>query len=420
MGLPRSFADETYNSPELRAVQKKIGNIAFNTVTGNYTLVAEDEQKAIEVNSATDCTITVPGNGLVPFPVGTNIPVIWFGVGRPTIVPGSGVTIHSDGDDNILPSRYKPAALVKRATNEWYLWGIGDTGTTSGGAGDVTPPTVVSRIIANATPTKLRITYNEALLTSSVPVNSNFILNEGAPGAGFTGTPVVSGSYVELTLSVAATAGQAFDLGYTGTAIKDLAGNSAGTYATQTVTNNVAGGSGLVDLIPTGTGITETSTKVWHSAATDNNWVHQAKDNTKSLAGVGGIQIKYPAGTETDGSSNRETFFGLHTSNVLAGGYGSTPLMAASVRIHDASVLEWGLAGTRTDMGSPAVVDRYYRLYRDSGNDVYLQESTTGLPGSWGNLQLVGNITGTLYAVFDFFGNASKGFITEPKGEGFA
>jgi hypothetical protein len=82
--------------------------------------------------------------------------------------------------------------------------------------------------------------------------------------------------------------------------------------------------------------------------------------------------------------------------------------------------LEWGLAGTRTDMGSPAVVDRYYRLYRDSGNDVYLQESTTGLPGSWGNLQLVGNITGTLYAVFDFFGNASKGFITEPKGEGFA
>jgi hypothetical protein len=51
---------------------------------------------------------------------------------------------------------------------------------------------------------------------------------------------------------------------------------------------------------------------------------------------------------------------------------------------------------------------------------VYLQESTTGLPGSWGNLQLVGNITGTLYAVFDFFGNASKGFITEPKGEGFA
>lgn len=289
-----------------------------------------------------------------------------------------------------------------------------------GGGGDVTPPTVVSRVIENATPTKLRITYNEALDTSSVPANSNFILNEGSPGAGFTGTPVVGTNYVELTLSVAATSVDLYDLGYTGTAIKDLAGNSAGTYSTQTVTNNVGSGGGLVDLTPTGSGITETSTDVWHSSATDNNWVHRAKDDVLSLAGVGGIQVKYPAGASTDGSENRETFFGLHTSNVLAGGFGSTPLMAASVRIHDASVLEWGLAGVRTDMGSPAVVDRYYRLYRDSSNDVYLQESTTGLSGSWGNLQLVGNITGTLYAVFDFFGNAAKGFITEPKGEGFA
>jgi uncharacterized repeat protein (TIGR02059 family) len=290
-----------------------------------------------------------------------------------------------------------------------------------GGGGDLTAPVLQTANVADATPSRIDLTYNENLDTGSVPSAGNF----GVLVDGVASNPVVSiaivGMQVRVTLTDPITAGQVILISYTGgtNKIQDVAGNDAAIFSNQPVTNSV-GGSGLVDLTPTGSGITETSTHVWHSGATDNNWIHRAKDDVLSLAGVGGIQVKYPAGSETDGSTNRETFFGLHTSNVLAGGYGSTPLMAASVRIHDASVLEWGLAGTRTDMGSPAVVDRYYRLYRDSGNDVYLQESTTGLPGSWGNLQLVGNITGTLYAVFDFFGNASKGFITEPKGEGFA
>jgi hypothetical protein len=122
-----------------------------------------------------------------------------------------------------------------------------------GGGGDTTAPVKTSIVVENATPTKLRIYYNETLLGSSVPANSDFDLDETGPGVGLTGTPVVGSDYIELTLSVAFVAGASHTLTYSGSSIKDLAGNNAATFSNVAVTNNIAGGgtgllSGFTDL----------------------------------------------------------------------------------------------------------------------------------------------------------------------------
>lgn len=128
-----------------------------------------------------------------------------------------------------------------------YCVAINQLGTSGGGGGDVTAPTITSIVVEDATPDKLRIYYNESLDTSSIPSNSNYIKNEGGAGSGFTGTPVVGTNYVELTLSPAMANGDVWDLGYTGSAVKDLAGNSAGTFSIQPITNNVGAGGGSYD-----------------------------------------------------------------------------------------------------------------------------------------------------------------------------
>jgi hypothetical protein len=97
-----------------------------------------------------------------------------------------------------------------------YWYSIGQDADQ--GVVDTTAPVVSSRSF-NATGTVLTIFYNEILLTSSVPPNNAF--------TGVTVTNVaISGTTVVLTVNQVP-GGTTITLGYTGTAIKDLAGNSA-------------------------------------------------------------------------------------------------------------------------------------------------------------------------------------------------
>jgi len=99
-----------------------VNNILFNRQTTNYTLISSDARKYIEMDIAGANDLTVPPNVDVPIVVGTWITVVQRGAGLTTIVPGSGVTIHSLlGLDSA--GQYSEIRLLKVATNEWYAFG---------------------------------------------------------------------------------------------------------------------------------------------------------------------------------------------------------------------------------------------------------------------------------------------------------
>ena len=75
------------------------------------------------MNSAAPNTLTVPTNASVPLAVGTQIMVVQQNTGPTTIAPAGGVTLNSAGGLLNLASQYSAATLVKRAVDEWYVFG---------------------------------------------------------------------------------------------------------------------------------------------------------------------------------------------------------------------------------------------------------------------------------------------------------
>ena len=91
--------------------------------TADYTLVLGDAGKVIEINSGSAENVTIPPNGDVAFPLGTQIVIVRLGAGDVTIVEGSGVTTRSDGDKAKIKAQYGSCVLIKHETNEWYILG---------------------------------------------------------------------------------------------------------------------------------------------------------------------------------------------------------------------------------------------------------------------------------------------------------
>jgi hypothetical protein len=88
-----------------------------NQQAGNYTLVLADAGKAVEGNSASALSFTVPPNSSVAYPVGTIIEVPQVGAGAVTLVAGSGVTITGD---TVTPGQGGSLLLRKTGTNTWW------------------------------------------------------------------------------------------------------------------------------------------------------------------------------------------------------------------------------------------------------------------------------------------------------------
>ena len=104
------------------------GGIAgFNTQSGTtYTLVLTDANKIVETSHASGCTVTVPNNSTVAFPLNTEIilrrygtsPEILFQFAASVTVDGAAppAALSIDGD-------YGGATLIKRGTNDWCVIG---------------------------------------------------------------------------------------------------------------------------------------------------------------------------------------------------------------------------------------------------------------------------------------------------------
>lgn len=96
--------------------------------TADYTAVLADAyQVLVPMNKATAVAFKIPTNASVAFPVGTVITVLNKGVGTVTIsaVTSGTTTVLSAGAVAASPTlaQYKSAALIKTATDTWYVVG---------------------------------------------------------------------------------------------------------------------------------------------------------------------------------------------------------------------------------------------------------------------------------------------------------
>jgi hypothetical protein len=92
--------------------------------TANYTLELGDEGTLIEINSASNLTVTVPTNANEAFAIGTQIDLLRTNTGTVTVAGASGVTVNSADAKLKLNVRWSAGSLIKRATDTWVL--IGD------------------------------------------------------------------------------------------------------------------------------------------------------------------------------------------------------------------------------------------------------------------------------------------------------
>ena len=98
--------------------------ININNQTGsNYSLVSTDGGKIIEMNNASPNSITVPDNSTVSFQTGTQILISQYGSGETSLTWSGSVVVRSSGGKIKLNGQYSAATLLKRDTDEWYLFG---------------------------------------------------------------------------------------------------------------------------------------------------------------------------------------------------------------------------------------------------------------------------------------------------------
>lgn len=96
--------------------------------TTDYTAALTDAYQVLQpMNKSTAIAFKIPTNASVAFPVGTVITVLNKGAGTCTIsaVTSGTTTVLSAGSTAAAPTlgQYKSAALIKTATDTWYVVG---------------------------------------------------------------------------------------------------------------------------------------------------------------------------------------------------------------------------------------------------------------------------------------------------------
>jgi hypothetical protein len=98
--------------------------LEIKDVTGNYTLVSEDQNAVcIRVNSTAPATVYVPDDATVNMPKGTNLLISWYGTGQVTVAPLNGNVTVITPSSYAIAQRYGKIALLKTAANTWELEG---------------------------------------------------------------------------------------------------------------------------------------------------------------------------------------------------------------------------------------------------------------------------------------------------------
>jgi hypothetical protein len=122
------FAGPT--SKTLTDVETAVNNIeslVINGKTGNYTIVATDSGQAINVNSASAATITLPQFSDAGIAIGSQIIVFQMGAGTITFSAGTGATVNYYSPTSAASAQtagqYAAVTLIKAALNLWLVFG---------------------------------------------------------------------------------------------------------------------------------------------------------------------------------------------------------------------------------------------------------------------------------------------------------
>jgi hypothetical protein len=211
-----------------------------------------------------------------------------------------------------------------------------------------TAPVFVSAAVANATPTKVVLTYDQALDGASVPATTDFVLT----GKTISGV-VIAGATVEVTVTVAYEYGDVITINYTAGANPiqgDVGGLDADNLVGASVTNNVldtslipyvngftwndansdgtgdgwtdAGGSGVPSIV-TGNGFTGNAQRIPHVSGGGNTQFRYATGVTASIGTSYKIRGKFRAGATSwriymRGTSDPMTLnMGANTGNAI-------------------------------------------------------------------------------------------------------
>jgi hypothetical protein len=93
VGGANSIPILTFDTGQVTAISSVIPNPNFHDISDiSYTLVLGDQNGYLALNNGTTTTVTIPKNGLVPFPVGTKIGIINNSLSA-IITPGTDVTL---------------------------------------------------------------------------------------------------------------------------------------------------------------------------------------------------------------------------------------------------------------------------------------------------------------------------------------
>lgn len=104
--------------------------LSLNAQTGTtYTFALTDANNTlVTASNGSAQTYSIPTNGSVAFPVGSQINIIQIGAGQVTInaVTSGTTTIASTGATSTAPklrAQYASASAIKVATDTWYVVG---------------------------------------------------------------------------------------------------------------------------------------------------------------------------------------------------------------------------------------------------------------------------------------------------------
>ena len=91
--------------------------------TTNYDFILSDQGKYLSMSYVSACTMTIPTNASVAFPIGSRIEIEQVGTGQVQILAASGVTLNSQGGKTKIVGQYATCFIIKKDTNEWTLSG---------------------------------------------------------------------------------------------------------------------------------------------------------------------------------------------------------------------------------------------------------------------------------------------------------
>jgi hypothetical protein len=106
----------------------RTSNTSTNVLASGSTIGTNNDRGVfILMNSTAATTLTIPlGLSEDPstgIPVKSQVSVMNINTGSVQVVGASGVTVRSADNANYLRTQYSSATLIRKATNEWYLFG---------------------------------------------------------------------------------------------------------------------------------------------------------------------------------------------------------------------------------------------------------------------------------------------------------